>query len=161
MTRFEAIVQSLSRVCDRIARGAVVAMMLVVVANIVLRALWRPIYFTFDVVMLLCSVVVAFALGYCAIQGGHVYVELFVQRFPPRAQAIIDSITGILGFSLFVMIAWQCWVYGTDIWRSGEVSMSVRLPLYPFMYGVGLGCAVLSLVVLVDLIKSLTKVVGK
>jgi TRAP-type C4-dicarboxylate transport system permease small subunit len=161
MTRFEAIIQSLSRVCDKIARGAVVAMMLIVVANISLRPIWRPIYGTYDVVMLLCSVVVAFALGHCAIQGGHVFVELFVQRLPPRAQAIINSITGILGFSLFAMIAWQCWVYGTDIWRSGEVSMSVRIPLYPFMYGVGFGCAVLSLVVLVDLIKSLTKVVGK
>jgi len=136
-------------------------MMLLVVGNIMLRIVWRPIFGTYDFVMFLGSVVVAFALAYCAIQGGHVAVDILVARFSPRTQAIIDSSTSILSIGIFAIIAWQCSVYGTDMWRTGEVSMSVHIPFYPFVYGVGFGCAVLGLVLLADLFKSLAKAVRK
>lgn len=161
MAYFERVIHSLSRVCDRIAQGAVVAMMVIVVGNIVLRIFWHPIYGTYDVVMVLGSIVVAFALGYCAVQRGHIAVEIVVARFPQRIRAIIDSITGILSVGIFAIIAWQCWVYGTDMRRLGEVSMSVYIPLHPFIYGVSFGCAVLCAVVLIDLIKALAKSVSK
>ena len=135
--------------------------MLLVVGNIMLRIVWRPIFGTYDFVMFLGSVVVAFALAYCAIQGGHVAVDILVARFSQRTQAIIDSSTSILSIGIFAIIAWQCSVYGTDMWRTGEVSMSVHIPFYPFVYGVGFGCAVLGLVLLADLFKSLAKAVRK
>ncbi|UCF56187.1 MAG: TRAP transporter small permease, partial [Deltaproteobacteria bacterium] len=128
MAYSERVIHSLSRVCDRIAQGAVVAMMLLVVANIIWRVIPKighPIYGTYDVVMILGSIVVAFALGYCAVQRGHIAVEIVVARFPQRVQAIIDSITGVLSVGIFAIISWQCWVYGTDMWHQGERSMSV------------------------------------
>jgi len=161
MAYFERVIHSLTRMCDRLAQCAVVAMMLIVVGNIVLRILWRPIYGTYDVVMILGSIAVAFALGYCAVQRGHIAVEIVMERFSQRVQAIVDSITGILGVGIFAIIAWQCWVYGTDMWRCGEVSMSVYIPLHPFIYGVGFGCALVCMVILVDLIKALDKAVSK
>lgn len=164
MAYFDRVVHSLSQVCDRIAQGAVVAMMLLVVANIIWRAvpkIGRPIYGTYDLVMILGSIVVAFALGYCAVQGGHIAVEIVVARFPQRVQAIIDSITGILSVGIFAIISWQCWVYGTDMLHQGERSMSVYIPLHPFAYGVSFGCAVLCVVILIDLMNSLAKAVGK
>jgi TRAP-type C4-dicarboxylate transport system permease small subunit len=161
MAYFERVIHALTRVCNGLAQCAAVAMMLIVVGNIVSRIIWRPIYFTYDVVMILGSIVVAFALGYCAIQRGHIAVEIVMERFSQRVQAIVDSITGILGVGIFAIVAWQCLVYGTDMRRCGEVSMSVYIPLYPFIYGVGFGCALLCLVTLVDLIKALDKAVSK
>jgi TRAP-type C4-dicarboxylate transport system permease small subunit len=158
---FERVIHSISRVCDRIAQCAVVAMMLIIVGNVVLRIFWRPIYGTYDVVMLLGSITVAFALGYCAVRRGHIAVEIVMDRFPQRVQAIIDSITGILSVGIFAIVAWQCWVYGTDMWECGEVTMSVYIPVHPFIYGVGFGCAVLCAVALVDLIKAVSKAVSK
>ena len=161
MAYFDRGIHSLSRLCDRIAQCAVVAMMLIVVGNILFRIFWRPIYGTYDVVMLLGSILVAFALGYCAVRRGNIAVELVIALLPQRVQAIIDSITGILSVGIFAIIAWQSWVYGTDMWERGEVTMSVYIPVHPFIYGVGFGCAVLCIVVLVDLIKALDKAVRK
>ena len=161
MAHFEKFVHSLSRVCNRVAQFAVAAMMLIVVGNILLRVFWRPIYGTYDVVMLLGSILVAFALGYCAVQRGHIAVELVIALLPKRVQAIIDSFTGILTVGMFAIIAWQCWVYGTDMRRVGEVTMSVYIPVYPFIYGVSFGIAVLCMVSLVDLFKALDKAVKK
>ncbi|MBA7712701.1 hypothetical protein ES703_121688 [subsurface metagenome] len=158
---FERVVYSLSRVSDRIAQGAVLAMLLLVVGNILLRIIWRPIGGTYDFVGFIAAVVVAFSIAYCAVQRGHIRVDLVVARFPERVQGIIDSITGILSLGLFLLAAWQCLVLGNDMRRLGEVSMSVYTPFYPYIYGIGFGCALLCLVVLVDLIKSLTKAVKR
>jgi TRAP-type C4-dicarboxylate transport system permease small subunit len=158
---FDRVIHLFSRVCDRIAQCAVVAMMLIVVGNVVLRLFWRPIYGTYDVVMLLGSITVAFALGYCAVRRGHIAVEIVMERFPPRVQAIIDSITGILSVGIFAIVAWQCGVYGTDMWHRGEVTMSVYIPVHPFIYGVGFGCAVLCAVAIADFIKAVSKAVSK
>jgi len=38
--------------------------------------------------------------------------------------------------------------------NTGEITETLRIIYYPFTYGVALGCAVLSLVLFTDLIKS-------
>jgi len=158
---FEKSIRAVSQVCDRVAQLAVVAMMLIAVGNIVLRVIWRPVYGTYDMITVVGSIAVAFALAYCAVRGGHIAVEIIVQRLPLMAQAVIGSITGILSLGIFAIITWQLWLYGTDMWRVGNVTMSIYIPFYPFIYGVSFGCGVLLLVILVDLIKSVAKAVGK
>ena len=135
------------------------AMMLLVVGDIVLRVVWRPVPGTYDIVGFIGAIIVAFAIAYCAVQRGHIEVELVVARFPERVQGIIGSITGFLGLGIFALITWQCLVFGNDMWRLGEVSMSAHIPFYPFIYGIGFGSALLCLVILVNLGKSLAKAV--
>jgi len=134
------------------------AMMLLVVGDITLRVIWQPIPGTYDVVGFIGAVLVAFAIAYCAVRGGHISVELVVSRLPKRVQWIISSITGILGLGIFALATWQCLVLAKDMRRVGEVSMSAHIPFYPYIYGVAFGCALLCLVILVDLGKSLAKV---
>ena len=164
MVYFDRVVHSLCKFCDQIAQGAVMAMMLLVVANIIWRVvpkIGRPIFGTYDVVGFIGATLVAFAIAYCAVQRGHISVELVVARFPQRVQGIIGSITGFLSLGIFAVITWQCVVLANDMRRVGEVSMSALLPFYPYIYGVAFGCALLCLVISVDLGKSLAKAVGK
>lgn len=157
MAFLDRFVRLLSKYCDRIAQFGVVAMMLLAVGNILLRIVWRPIFGTYDIIEFIGAILVAFAIAYCAVQRGHIQVELVVARFPQRVQGIIGSITGLLSLGIFALITWQCLVLASDMWRVGEVSMSALLPFYPYIYGVGFGCALLCLVILVDLGKSLAK----
>jgi len=155
---FDRFVRLLSKYCDRIAQAAVVAMMLLVVGDIVLRAVWRPVPGTYDVVGFIGAVLVSFAIAYCAVQGGHISVELVVARLSQRVQLIINVITGILSLGIFALVTWQCLILAEDMRQVGEVSMSALIPFYPYIYGVAFGCALLCLVILVDLGKSLAEV---
>lgn len=137
------------------------AMMLLTVGNILLRIAERPIFGTYDFVRFIGAILIAFAIAYCAVQRGHISVELVVARFPQRVQGIIGSITGFLSLGIFAVITWQCLVLANDMWRVGEVSMSALLPFYPYIYGVAFGCALLCLVILVDIGKSLAKAVKR
>jgi TRAP-type C4-dicarboxylate transport system permease small subunit len=156
---FDRFVNLLTKYCDRIAQAAVMGMMLLVAGDIVLRAAWRPIPGTYDVVGFIGAVLVSFSIAYCAVKKGHISVELLVARFPQRAQAIISTFTGVLSLGIFALITWQCLVLAKDMWQVGQVSMSAHIPFYPYIYGVAFGCALLCLVILVDLGKSLTEAV--
>jgi len=157
---FDRIVSSVTRFFDRIAQVGVAVMMLLVVGNIVLRVVWKPIFGTYDYVEFIGATLVSFALAYCAVQKGHIFVELVVARFPERVQGIIGSITNILSLGIFGLIAWQCLVFAGDAWQVGETSMGALVPIYPCIYGVALGIALLCLVILVDIGKSLVKAVS-
>jgi len=43
--------------------------------------------------------------------------------------------------------------------RVGEVSMSAHISFYPYIYGVAYGCGLVSLVIIIDIIKSLVKAI--
>jgi len=141
------------------AQAGVFAVFLLIVGNILLRKLWKPIYGAYDYVCFMAAIVVAFALANCAVKKGHIQVEMLVARFSQRAQGIIGSFTGILSLGIFSLITWQCIVLGNDMRLAGETSMTSLLPFYPYIYAIAFGCGLLCLVILLDLIKSLVKAV--
>jgi TRAP-type C4-dicarboxylate transport system permease small subunit len=155
----DSIVCWVSKVCDRIAQAGLFAMLLLATSNILLRKFGKPIYGAYDYVCFLSTIVVAFAIANCAVKRGHTQVELLVARFSRRAQGIVDSITGILSLGIFSLITWQSIALGNDMRRAGEVSMTSLEPFYPYIYAIAFGCALLCLVILVDLMKSLVKAV--
>jgi len=137
-------------------------MMLLTAADVTLRYVFdRPIIGSFDVSEYMMAVLVAFGLAYCAVMKGHVRVELVVSRLPQRTQAILDSITGFVGFVLFFVITWQCFAYVKILYDSKVTSSVLHIPPYPFAALVGLGSAWLTLVLLADFFDFLSKAVKK
>ena len=138
-----------------------VIMMGLIIVNIALRFVWRPLLGIYEYVSFLGAIVVSFALAYCALKKGHIAVNLLVDHLSKRSQALIDSVIGIISLVLFGFATWQLAVYATDILTSGEVSATTKTPFYPFIYGVAAGFLMLCLALAVDLAKSILKVIGK
>jgi TRAP-type C4-dicarboxylate transport system permease small subunit len=161
MASLERAVRFLSKLFDRISQAGVFAMMLLIVGNIMLRKVWKPIYGTYDYVSFLGTVVVAFTLANCAVEKGHTQVDLLVARFRPRVQGLIDSIMNILSLGMFSLVTWQCIVLGNNVKKAGEVSMTSLDPFYPYIYAIAVGCGLLCLVILTDIINSLFKAVKR
>ena len=144
-----------------IAGAAIVAMMLITCADVVLRYFRKPIPGTYELVCFLGAVAVAFAMAHTSVERGHVAVSLVVRYFPRRIQGLIDAITNIFGLVLFTLIAWYSLQYASDLRATGEVSLTLELPFYPFVCGVGFSAAAVCLVLLTDLYNSLVKVFSK
>lgn len=161
MAYLERITQWLSRWFNWVAAGGVVAMMVLTTADVIGRSFRRPIPGTFEIIGFLCVVVVAFAIAYTQILRGHISVEIVVSRLPQRAQGIIGSIMCLLGLSLFILLAWQSIGLARDVWVSGWVSPTEKIPFFPFIYGIALACVPICLVLLVEFLKSLAKAVRK
>ena len=161
MNIFERIATNLARKLYWVAGTAIVAMMLLTCADVILRYFRRPIPGTYELVCFLGAVAVAFAMAHTSVERGHVAVSIVVRLFPKRIQDLIESITGSFGFAFFALIAWQSVIYANDLRAYGEVSLTLQLPFYPFVYGIGFSAAAVCLVLLADLFKNLMKVFGK
>ena len=158
MVNFERIVNLISKYCDRIAQVAVMAMMLLVVGNILGRFVGKSIFGAYDIVGFINAILVAFAIAYCAVQKGHIQVEMVMSHFPERVQKVVGIITGILSLGIFAVITWQILILANDKWRGGEVSMTALIPFHYYIYGVAFGCVLLCLVILLELIKLFIRV---
>jgi TRAP-type C4-dicarboxylate transport system permease small subunit len=150
MFRFEKSFVAVSQKINWIAGGAVVAMMLLTTADIVLRAFRHPIPGAYEIVGLLGSLAVSFSLAYTSIEKGHIAVEFLVNRLAAPTQSLISAANALVATLLFAVITWQSLLYGTDFLLRGEVSMTIQMPIYPFVYGVAAGCGLLCPVLLVE-----------
>jgi TRAP-type C4-dicarboxylate transport system permease small subunit len=122
--------------------------------------LWR-LFGALDIVMLSHMVAISFAASMVLILGRHIRVEFFFNRLPRRAQAVINSCVLLLGLGLFIVIIWRLCVLGHSFQTSGEYSVTAHIPLYPFAYGIALASIPVCLVLLLEFLKSLTKMVQR
>jgi TRAP-type C4-dicarboxylate transport system permease small subunit len=157
MFRFEKTFIAFAQKINWIAGGAVVAMMLLTTADIVLRAFRHPIPGTYEIVGLIGSLAISFSLAYTSIEKGHIAVEFLVNRFSAPIQALISAANALIATILFAIISWQSVLYGTDFLLRGEVSMTIQMPIYPFVYGVAAGCGLLCPVLIVEFLGSIRK----
>ena len=144
-----------------LACTAVIAMMLLSAADVVLRLFGKPIPGTYELIGFLGTIIVSFALGFTSMEKGHIAVEILVEKLPQRAQFAIEAFTNFVSFLVFGLIAYQAFIYTLDIKKSGEVSLTLQLPIYPFIFGMALGFALLCLLLIADFIKSLQRTVSK
>ncbi len=161
MDQFERFVRWLSHWFDRIAQIALAVMMLLVIANMVTRIFGHPIQGTFEITGYLGAVVIGFALAWCGVLGHHIALTMAVERLPERPRTIIGIITGIMSFSFLIYGVWQLGQLGLDSLKTHELSPDLRFPYYPLVWGVALGCLLLSLVILQSVLKSLAQEVRK
>lgn len=147
-----------SRSFSAVASFVIIIMVLLTCADIVLRLLGRPILGTYEIIGFLGSIVVSFSLAYTSIEKGHVSVELLVERLPERLQFFIDGIGSLISGTLFGLVAWQSFIYALEMKQSGEVSMTLQMPVYPFLLGIAAGCAMLFAVLVLDMLRSFRRV---
>lgn len=153
MEFLDKISVGLNRILVFMAGIFLIGMVLLACSNIFLRIVWLPVKGTFELMGLFGAIVVAFALGYTQINRGHVAVDIVVNRFSKKFQRILHGINYSICMVFFAASAWQIFKVATNLWKTGEVTETLRIIFYPFTYGVALGCIVLALVLLIDFLK--------
>lgn len=159
MTRIQKEIARISVGFNTVAGAAIILMMLLTCADVCLRLLRHPIPGTYEMVGFLGTVIISFSLAYTSIQKGHIAVEVLVEKLPRRVQLGIETVTSLIGAALFSLVTWQSLIYASDMRLSGEVSVTLTMPIYPFIYGIAAGSALLFLVLLTDGLRSAMRVV--
>ena len=160
MNLFEKYVRKLAILLYYAAGTAIVCMMLITTVDVLLRlavtiyartdwsvlAPFRPVAGTYELVCYLGALAAAFAMANTSLEGGHVAVSLLTRLLPKKIQAVLKIVVGSLGIVFFAIIAWRCIVYAQKLKATGEVSMTLQLPVHPFVYGVSFGAFAVCLV---------------
>ena len=130
------------------------AMMLFSVADMVMRGFGVTEAGFYVVIGWLSAVAMALALGTVQRHKGHVAMELVVVKMGRRSRALTDASMALISLVLFAVVAFYVARYGRVLHETGSLSETLRIIVYPWVYVVGLGCAGLTLALLVDFLRS-------
>jgi len=131
--------------------------MLLTCADVAMRLFGRPIPGTYELVGYFGAVIIAFAMAQTSVERGHIAVEMLVDRLPRRPRHVVEALSALVGAFLFALLAWQSLIYAADLMESGDVSLTLGVPTWPFVSCIGAGSALLVLVLLVDALRDLKK----
>jgi TRAP-type C4-dicarboxylate transport system permease small subunit len=169
MTRFESGIRRFAKYMSIIAGAAIIIMMMLSTADVLLRlgsplyskyryellSFIQPIPGTYELVSFLGTVAVAFAIAHTSIKEGHVSVSLVTRLLPKKTRIVIQIITNTLALVFFGLLTWRSIIYARDLKLYGEVSMTLQLPYYPFVYGVSFASLVMGVVLITYLINDI------
>ena len=162
LEKFESFNRRVSDWFERVGVCGLLLMMAITCADVIgAKVFKQPVYGALDIVMFAQLVAISYATAFALILGRHVAVEFFVILLPARLQAIVDSVISFLGLTLFALIVWRLAAYGYSLQIGGEVSATLRMPLYPFAYCIALASIPVVLVFLVDMLKAIVRIFGR
>ncbi len=153
MEWFNKQTERLCQLLNVIAGCALTGMMLLTVADVILRYFRMPIVGAYELVSFAGGVVIGFAVPITSLRKGHIFVDFLVLRFSPVTRTICHLTTRIMGFGLFSVLGWNMIRMGIDMMHSGEVSLTLELPFYPVVFGIGLACFVQCLVIVTQIVQ--------
>jgi len=143
MKRFSGLVTGLSRVLDQAAGFFLVATMVLIVANILLRAIFKtPVFGAYEYIGLLTALVIGLSIAYCGVRNAHIDVSLVMEKLPARLQAVLSALINIISMCFLAVSAWYVGAYARSMKESGLVSSTTQVPTHPFVYLIALGLLV-------------------
>ena len=113
----------------------------------------KPIMGTLEISEILMGGIVLISWAHTQRNKGHVAVDLFVARYPVRARAVINFLTLLLSFVLFIVITKQSTVIAIRCWQEHRVIPTLDLPTAPFHSIVPIGAALLCIELIVQMVK--------
>jgi TRAP-type C4-dicarboxylate transport system permease small subunit len=132
---------------------SLVFIMSLTISDVFLRLMRKPIVGTYELVCFGSALVIGFSLPYVSWKRGHIYVDFLVNLFPRRWKNGVVTLTRSLAIALFILAGWNLIKYALDLYNVGEVSPTLTLPYYPFVFIVGLCCFVQCLSLSCDIVR--------
>ena len=153
MGGFLKTINGISRFLNVIAGISLTFLMLLTIADVILRGFKMAVVGTYELVAFSGAVVIGFSMPLTSWVRGHIFVDFFILKFSQRGRDIFNVATRCVVIILFFLIGWNLIKYGIDLQKSGEVSLTLQMPFYPVAYGVGVCCFVQCLVLVCDIAK--------
>lgn len=157
MKFLEKIIACLNKYAVATAGGILVFMILLTVANIVLRQVWVPVRGTYEIMGFAGAVLTALAMGFAQKKKEHIHVDILFNAFPDRIKKILSAGNAGICCVFFSVSGWYVAKKAYTLFETGEVSETLRIAYYPFAYAVAAGCFLLAAVLLNDVFLAFSK----
>ncbi len=144
--RYHRVLRALVRFLGFLSGAGLMVMVAVTTLDVVLRVFRVPFTEAYDLVKIAAVLTVAAALPYTTAIKGHVAIEFFFHKLGRRGRAGVDALMRLMGMALFGLLAWGSVRYGNSLLESGEVSLTLGLPVFWVPYLLAASCGLVVLV---------------
>jgi TRAP-type C4-dicarboxylate transport system permease small subunit len=119
-----------------------------------------PVPGAIEIVSLIQVAAIVFAVAATQREGGHISVEMFVDKLPRRIRAVVKMLTSLLGLILFILLIYEGIGLGNEYLDAGEVTATVKIPFYPFAYAFSIALLPVAMMMLVDFLRAAKEVIS-
>jgi TRAP-type C4-dicarboxylate transport system permease small subunit len=154
LNRFEKLVETMTLRTAQAAQVAMVFIMVVIVANVILRMPWKPLGGTVELVEMAGAILLALGIAYTAMLKGHIMVGILVEKFPPRIRGFTDLVVNLIAFVFSFILARELIIYALSMLSRGYETGHLKIPVAPSIFLVAFGFIMLCLVLLLNLLRA-------
>jgi TRAP-type C4-dicarboxylate transport system permease small subunit len=155
MQKLYKAVYSVCRVFFAISLIGIFLMMCLIVADVLMRAIFNnAIMGSYELVQILMVILVFFAFGFTQLGDGHVKVTLLTERFPKSVQRYLSAIMLLLVTAAMLLVSWATFEQGL---KTITTTSALYIPLKPFYFCAALGALIYSLCAFLNAIEYFVK----
>ncbi len=155
---FEKVVLPVSKVLNGVGVAMIMLIAVFIVADIILRVVFNsPTTGGYEIVQFAMVIMIFLAFPYTQHMKGNVTVELLIEHFSLRAQAIISVFMDIINLLFWGAIAYAGFAQAKAQYAKKVVSATLRIPIYPIVIVLAVGAAFFALVVVIDILRDLQR----
>jgi TRAP-type C4-dicarboxylate transport system permease small subunit len=154
LNQFEKLVKSMTLRTAQAAQVAMIFIMVVIVANVILRIPWKPLGGTVELVEMAGSILLALGIAYTAMMKGHIMVGILVEKFPPRIRGFTDFVVNLVALVFSFILARELLLYALNMLSRGYETGHLKIPVAPSIFLVAFGFIMLCMVLLLNLLRA-------
>ena len=109
----------------------------------------------FELTEFLVLILIFSFIAYTQSKGAHVSVDLLLPKIPAKLGFVIDLINHLVCLILMAIIFWMGILKALELRSVGEASPNLGIPDYPFAFFLALGCLIMCLEYLRNIIELL------
>ncbi len=151
----------LRKILVSMAGAFLLAALFLTCTDIVMRRFGMPIKGSVELVGLFGAIAGTAALGYTQKKKENIAVDILVNHLPKKMRTCASVINDIASAGFCFLAAWQIEKIGARHLASGEVTETLRIVAYPFIFVAAAGFAALAFVFVIDLLKNFTSKKGE
>ena len=150
------VIAALARIWALFGGGVLLAVMVMTVASVVLRATTgRPILGDFELVEMGTAIAAFAFLPYCQQTRGNVLVDFFTQGAPERLKSGLAALASLLLLLLALLLLWRMSLGGLDFHRFREETTNLGIPRWWAFPPILISLALLALTALATLVEDI------
>lgn len=159
MKKVEKSIQWIIEASSIVGVAILLAMMMMTVADVVMRYFFhRPIIGSMEISIILMVCVVFLCMAWCALNDGHISVDIITGRLSKKSRAILNSFDNILTFALALLIAWRSLLEAMSVKEMEVTSPLLGIPRYPFVFVTAFGFLLLFFAALILFLRNVKSV---
>lgn len=156
------VMKPISTVANYIGMVALAVMMFLTAVDVTLRKVANmPIMGSSEMIQFTMVMCGGLGLAYCAVEKGHVVVDLVTSRLSRRVQGIMGSITSLIALAVCIVLTWQTVNYVNLLMKSKQMTAVLIVPIYPFVAIFAFSLALYCIVLIIHFLEFIREGTGK
>jgi TRAP-type C4-dicarboxylate transport system permease small subunit len=155
MKRFIAGIAHVDKSLYAVAGGVLACMIILTLCDVILRNFGHPITGSMEFIQYGGTIVFGFSIPYGTMLGSQVIVDIITEKLSPRRKRMINILTRCIGIIIFLFVAYNFFLYGIDVQKTGERTASFKIPYYPFAFALSFSFLLQSFTIFCDLLRAI------